>query len=742
MKIQFKVKRKIYRDTKTNYTIFVAKVLRYEDNETDYTVSSEMNFKGYMHNFKEKDVYTAEAKVELDNLRGLFINIKSVEVERVEYEEEIVNYIKKYTKGIGKEQIEQIVKAFGINTINIIASENGEKEIKKLKIKKLGEKRIKAIRGAIIHNKNYEEVMNFLEVNNFPVSLASKIVDTFGKESIINLKDNPYKLIKFIDFKTLDTIGQRYINNARDVNRISAGIYSYIKRDIENLGNVYTLEIDMRKNITDYLSSVGVYPLYKVDDIVYKNALENALNEFNIKMISENGINYIYRKDMAFMEKRIAERIVELNKNNKICVNKKDIYTKIKEYENEKNIELDELQIEAVISTIQNNLSVLTGGPGTGKTFTTNLIKTIYKAVNKNDKVLLLAPTGKASKRMAEMCKEEAQTIHRGLNLKPLEQVDEEEDKINADFIIIDESSMIDIQMLYNLLVKIDNNTKVLFVGDINQLPSVGAGLVLRDLIDSNCVNVVKLNKVFRQALESNIVYNSHMILKGLNDFKLEKDTHLINATTVKGYYKKILNIINKVKENGYSLDDIIILTPTKKNDFGSKMLNAMLQKELNPSNEIYKISSITFFKLNDKVMQTSNNYDLEVFNGEVGTVKKITTKVNKSGEVIGDLITVDYNGRLVTYNREEASELELAYAMTVHKSQGSEYKVVINLVHPTHKYMLNKNLIYTAWTRAKDKLYILGNEETLKEASKIEGTTNRKSRLVNIIQNLEERPF
>ena len=733
MKIQFKAKRKMFRDVKTNYTICIGKVLKYEG-ESQYPVTPELTFKGTMINYKDKDTYTATGEIKIDPTRGFYFEIERVEVERLQYEDEIVKFIQKYSNRVPKSMIEPIVKAYGVETIEVIGAKDGYEKIKTLNIPKLGDKRIKSIREAVIYNRNYENVMIFLEMNNLPVGIASDIVDNLGKEAIMDLKKNPYQLIKYIDFEILDAIGYKYLNNARNVDRVVAGIISYVKDDISTNGNVYTEKSELVANIDKYLQRVGAYPNFKCDNLILEEAFNIISEQGHLKMVTENGITYIYRKDMSFMEKRIAERIVELSEFTFCNATRKYILEEIRKFEEERNVELDECQVEAVLTTLQSNLSVLSGGPGTGKTFTTNLIKTIYRNLNPKDKILLLAPTGKASKRLAELCGEEAMTIHRGLKIRPLEQVDEDT-KLEADFIIIDEASMIDIQMLYNLLIKIKDNTKVLFVGDYQQLPSVGAGLVLRDLINCGAVNVVKLEKIFRQALTSNIVHNSHKMIEGATKgYKFEKDTFLIETADITKYERKILQIIKTAEKNGFTIDDIVVLSPTRQGHLGVKILNNMIQKAWNTNNneeDIYKVSDVRFFKVGDKVMHTKNNYELEVFNGEVGRVISV---------VPGKSITVDYSDRIITYSdKKDIRELELAYAMTIHKSQGSEYPIVISIVSNIHKYMLNRNLVYTAWTRAKERLYVLGNEEAVETSAKENSIINRKSRLVKLIGDMTE---
>lgn len=746
MKIKFKVKSVIHRNVKNNFTICNGKVLKYEG-ESKYPVREEMQFLGEMRYCKKGDIFIADGEVVLNMERGFQFKMNKVDVEMYEYEEQIVNYIKRYAKGVNRKLIEPIVEAYRMKTVEVIGGIDGYQKIKELNIPKLGDKRIRAIREAVINNENYKNVMDFLEMHNQSTTLASKIVDGLGNEAIADLKSNPYQLINYIDFEVLDAIGYTHLDNPRDVNRIVAGIISYVKTDIVSNGNVYTEKSSIEANLTEYMDKRSKYKGFKVDKIILNKAFEYIAENNLLKMIDEGEETYIYRKDMSFMEKRIAEMLVELCNQPTKYVSQKIIMEKIANLEKENNVTLDEQQVEAITSIFDYNVSVLSGGPGTGKSFTTSLINIIYREINEDDKVLLLAPTGKAAKRLSELCGEEAMTIHRGLNIRPLEQLSEidEEEKLTAKFIIIDESSMIDIQMMYNLLVRIDEHTKILFVGDCDQLPSVGAGLILRDLMNTENINVIKLEKIFRQALESNIVYNSHNMIKGkTTDYKFEKDTFVIKTNNILSYEKKILNIIKKVEENEYTMDDIVILSPTRKGELGTKSINAMIQKNWNTNNrkeDIYVVSDVTQYKLGDKVIHTKNNYDLDVYNGEVGTIINITHMLDKSGKMLGNTMTVNFGDRTVTYSRDVVvEELELAYCLTIHKSQGSEYPIVINIVSNTHKHMLNRNLLYTAWTRAKSKLYLVGDEEAIYTGASINSTNERKSRLTNIISNILKR--
>lgn len=729
--IKFKIKKVLFTNSKTNYRIFIAKVLNH-NYVGGVFMSDEMTFKGTMISCKEKDTYTAEGTAEYDLQGRRYVKIESIKLEQLEYEDEIARFIAKNVKGVTKAKADEIVKAFGVNTLEVIGGIDGHLKIKGLKIKGLGEKTALKIKEAVVLHKNFENLMVFLEANNLDVSLASKIYENLGKTyniknddysvELVNLKTNPYQLFKHIDFTTLDIIGQRYTNNPRMIDRIIAGIYSYVDNDISTNGNVYTEKSEIQANITEYMEKLGAYTGFKVDKLLLEDAF---------KVIIENRIlrvsgNYVYKNENLYMEDRIAERIMEI-KALEDDIRTSTILEELEAYEKANNLVLDELQKEAVMTTIKSRFSILTGGPGTGKTFTTNLILQMYKRLFPFKRVVLLAPTGKASKRLSELCNETAMTIHRGLKIRPEEQVHiDEDEKIEADFIIVDEASMIDLKMLYNLLMKTDSETKILFVGDYQQLPSVGAGLILRDLLDSNQIYNTKLTKVFRQALESNIIVNSHKVINGevftKEDFS--KDCFFLQEAYNNKFHKKCIKIIQKAMENGHGIEDVVILTATNKGDLGTKMMNLIIQEQFNKSKKKYEVSSVKFFKEGDRVMHTKNNYDLEVYNGEIGTIS-----------FIGDTsLDVDFGDRVVTYMRDDIKELELAYCMTVHKSQGSEYPIVISLIPSAHEHMLHRNLIYTAWTRAKKRLYVVGELEALNKGSEKNTIINRKSRLIEKI--------
>ena len=414
---------------------------------------------------------------------------------------------------------------------------------------------------------------------------------------------------------------------------------------------------------------------------------------------------------------------------NKSCKNLSTsvILNHIEAFEKNNNAKLSDEQQEAVIKALQNDFTVLTGLPGAGKTFTINAIINIYMQIYPDGRVCPLAPTGKASRRIQELTGLYAQTVHRALELN--ERIADRKKPIDVDFIIVDEASMLDIYLAGTLLQCIENNTKVLIVGDIEQLPSIGAGLILRDIIDSGVVQTTRLTKLFRQAEDSNIVRNAHAIAKGTGDFKWEKDSIFWEAKGEADTLNKLLAGYKKLRDSGNSMTSIGILAPANKSNLGTIAINQLIQKPFNRNSKGVVVDAATSLeiKVNDMVMQTKNNYEKEIFNGEIGVVEKIE----------GTVIHVKYADReeAIEYNEAEYNQLTLAYCITIHKSQGSEYNNVIIIVDEEQELMLNKNLIYTAITRAKKFLVVLGDKETFNRAIQNNDAVSRLSSLKEKLQ-------
>ena len=441
----------------------------------------------------------------------------------------------------------------------------------------------------------------------------------------------------------------------------------------------------------------------------------------------------IYLPPYYFSESGCAKRLLELLLTGRKSVS--DDERIVEKVVSQSDITYDEIQLEAVRTAISSKVMILTGGPGTGKTTTTLGIISAYKMAGY--KILLAAPTGRAAKRMAEATGMEAKTIHRLLEYKPPEGYQKNEDKpLEGDVLILDECSMVDIMLMYNLLKAIPEHMSLVLVGDIDQLPSVGAGNVLRDMINSERIPVVRLTRIFRQAQGSRIIMNAHRINKGeaidmrggrnSDFFFAEKQTNEETVATLVQYCKENLPRYYHVDP----IQDIQVLTPMQRGECGAVNLNQILQEAMNPTDICLRRGG-TQYRLNDKVMQIRNDYDKEVFNGDIGTICKVDTEERE--------LTVDFDGRKVVYDVTELDELSLAYAVTIHKAQGSEYPAVIIPLLQGPRQLYYRNLLYTAVTRARKCVTVIGSESVFQEMIHNTNQQNRNTSLAERIRELNE---
>lgn len=738
MLLEVKVKKIIYTDLKTDYKIFRGQILstsyKEEEKHLEFAMQKTMTFKGIAISCREGDTYTVDATFNTD-VNGITLHINSCVMKKIELEDELERYLINNIKGVGKSTAKKIMQELGANAVDIIKSEEGIDRL--LKVVKKKEKAI-FIRNHIIENENIFNIMNYLQITNQDVKIANDILNEYGKEGLLNLEGDPYFFIRAIEFKTLDSIAiKNKLIDSKDIRRISAGIIAIVNNNTVKKCDVYTHIDTIYSELEDFINNNASFPpITLTNEEIHKALLHIQETE---KLTIENG-KYIYKKYLRNKEKDIAYHIKRLNKpDNKLS--SKEIEEHLQTFEKRSKMKVSDEQKEAIIKSLQSNLSILTGLPGAGKTFTINAILKIYQTIYKDKKVKLIAPTGKASKRMEELTGIEAETIHRALKIA--DNVGEGEE-LDADFIIVDESSMIDIYLAGTLLQNINSKTKLLIVGDVEQLPSVGAGLILRDMIDSEVIPTTRLTRLFRQAENSNIVKNAHCIVNNNTDFEFKNDCILWESDNSQDIENKIILSYKRLLELGYSRADIGILIPQKTADIGTYRINKVIQEKFNKESKSIVINKAgDKIKEKDLVMHNTNNYDLEVFNGEIGIVEKIETLINpstlkpltnKEGKQ-SYAIYVKYPDKkdLIVYTEEFFEQLELAYCITVHKSQGSEYKAVISVNSKIHNYMLNKNLVYTAWTRAKEFLVVIGDMETIKE-------TVVKKEQVSRLSNLSER--
>lgn len=619
-------------------------------------------------------------------------------------------------KGIGPVFAKSIVNKFGTETLNVIDNEPE----RLLEVPKLGKKRVERIKESWEKQKDIKEVMVFLQGYGVSTAFAAKIYRKYEKESIKKVKDNPYQLaddIWGIGFKTADGIASKMGYEKNDPRRCRSGIL-YTLNQLAEDGHVYAEQEQLVETATKLLEA---------DEVSVRDALASMIETKDV--IEDNEVVYLppfyYAEDGS--AKRLSALLSSIDSNDYSIAAEPEM-----EYGgNPGGIVYDDVQQDAIQKALDSKVMVLTGGPGTGKTTTTQGIIEAFKAREKT--ILLSAPTGRAAKRMTEATGMEAKTIHRLLEYSPMDGYKRnEENPLDGDVLIVDECSMIDILLFYNLMKAIPEKMRLILVGDIDQLPSVGAGNVLRDIIDSNKIPVVRLTRIFRQAQTSRIVMNAHAINAG-NFPNIqnghETDFFFIKQENPDEIVKLIIGLVRDGLSNryGYPPKEIQVLTPMQRGTVGAANLNIELQNALNPSGPSLVRGGYTY-RQGDKVMQIRNNYDKSVFNGDIGYITAVDTNERT--------LSVTFDSRLVEYDISELDELVLAYAVTIHKSQGSEFPVVVMPVTMKHYVMLQRNLIYTGITRAKKICVLVGTTKALAYAVHNQTVSKRNTKLKERLNN------
>ena len=624
-------------------------------------------------------------------------------------------------KGVGIALAARIVRRFKSDTFRII-----EEEPERLaEVKGISERKAMEIADQVNAKRDLRQAMIFLQQYGISTTLAVKIYNTYGQEIYGILKENPYRMADDVDgvgFRTADEIASRVGIRTDSDFRIRSGI-QYALLQASNEGHTYLPMPELTQRASNLLQ---IEPEY-----IEKHYMNLAMDR-KIIMRQAGNTTQIYASSFFYMEANTATMLKQLNAN--FNVPDIEIEERLRQIEKQTKMDLDEHQVEAVKEAVRNGLLVITGGPGTGKTTTINTIIRYFELEGMD--IFLAAPTGRAAKRMSETTGFEARTIHRMLELNGGMEGNagfekNEQNPLETDVIIIDEMSMVDISLMYALLKAIAAGTRLILVGDVNQVPSVGPGSVLKDIIDSNEFHTVKLTKIFRQASTSDIIVNAHKINRGE---PVSLDNKSMDFFFLKRYEAdKIINVtLQLIKQKlpkfvGASEYDIQVLTPMRKGLLGVERLNGILQMYLNPADKRKreKEHGGTIFREGDKVMQTKNNYQLEweirskyglcidkgtgIFNGDMGIIEEIND--------FAETMTVSFDeGRMVEYPYKLLDELELAYAVTIHKSQGSEYPAVVIPLLSGPRMLMNRNLLYTAVTRAKKCVTIVGNDITFNQ--------------------------
>jgi len=639
--------------------------------------------------------------------------------------------IKKYLgsgliKGIGKKYAERIVDLFGVETLNII-EENPEKL---LQIPGLGAKRLEKIKHCWVEQKAIRQVMVFLQGHGVSPSYAQKIFKYYGSESVKKVKENPYALAKDIfgiGFKTADVVAEKIGIGKESHQRIEAGI-EFVLFQLSGDGHVcypvkeFLLEAEKILEVAPELIEARLEPLKNENRIEIADLI--SCGEFR---------KFIWVKPLHSAENGIGRELRRLHRAQSL-LRSIDADKAIEWVQQQLHIELATNQKQAVICAITGKIHIITGGPGTGKSTITNAILTITEKLTQ--KIQLVAPTGRAAKRMSEITHKKASTIHSLLefDFKAGGFKKNRQNPLDCDLIIVDEASMIDTYLMFSLLKALPDHARVIFVGDINQLPSVGPGNVLKDIITSRTIPVTILNEIFRQAAGSAIVTNAHLINRGqfprLYNGQ-DSDFFFIESAENENVLNEIVKLVSQRLPNRYGFDpkkEIQVLAPMKKGIIGTMNLNTALQQILNPQG-MSLVRGAQKFQVGDKVMQLRNDYKREVFNGDIGFIESIDVEEQQ--------LIIRIDDKDVIYDYSDLDELTLAYAISIHKFQGSECPCIVMPVHTSHFMLLHRNLLYTGITRGKRLVVLVGTKKALAIAVKNDDVQKRYTGLQQTLMEL-----
>ena len=701
----------IFRNSDNGYT-----VMNMENDGEDLTCV------GSFPVLHEGEYIEVEGEFTTHSVYGRQLKVSNFRLKEPESTDQMEKYLGSGAiKGIGPSLAARIVRRFKEDTFRII-----EEEPERLaEVKGISMKMASQIASQVVSMRDQRQALMFLQQYSISMNLAIRIYKQYGNKIYEIVQTNPYKLaedMSGIGFKTADEIAGKVGIEKDSRFRIQSGIL-YVLMLAAADGHTY-LPIDiLTRNARTLLLVTQEQVEDEYMDLIVQRKLVRKDDNDEVRM---------YSSLFYTMESNIAVMLERLNLD--VDVPEEDIDTELSEIEKETGIELDEMQANAVKGAVRNGLFILTGGPGTGKTTTINSM--IHYFQREGLEIQLAAPTGRAAKRMSEMTGKQARTIHRMLELSgDVEHSDgfgrNEDNPLETDVIIIDEMSMVDVSLMHSLLKAIVPGTRLILVGDTNQLPSVGPGAVLKDIIESEEITTVTLSKIFRQAKESDIIVNAHKINNGekvvldnkSRDFFFLKryDTDKIINVTLQLVYEKMPKYVDATPF------EVQVLTPTRKGNLGVDNLNKILQRYINPpdNSKREKEHGDRIFREGDKVMQTKNNYQMEweivgkygipietglgVFNGDMGIIRKINS--------FSETMTIEFDdGKVVEYEFKLLDDLEHAYAITIHKSQGSEYPAVVIPLLGGPRMLLNRNLLYTAITRAKKCVVLVGSDETFEE--------------------------
>ena len=711
----------IYKNDSNGYIVGLMRVK--DSSEKDF-INKVITFTGIFVDLRVRTNYTFEGEFQEHNKYGRQFAVTSYEIAMPTDEEELIDFLSSDLFPIGEKTAEKIVDKFGKAAINVI-SENPEVL---LEIPRLGREKINKIISVLEDYQTTSHIVIDLSKMGFSTKNAITLLKKYGKKVMDIINNNIYDVNGDIDitFLDLDNIARNngYLEN--DERRLCALVIYYMNVITFNSGDTYSYFDEIYDVLKDNCKSLEREELEYILLKLYKRKKIKKLND------------RYYLSELYDAEKYIVERVKYLNEIERRKLPK--LEKKIKELEDVNGIIYDESQRDAISKAINNNLTIITGGPGTGKTTIVKCIVSLLLDIYKIDKskIAMLAPTGRASRKLMSTVGIGASTIHRYLKWDKENNTFQinELNPNTEEYIIVDESSMIDTMLMAYLFRGTTKNAKFIFVGDYYQLPSVSQGQVLKDLIDSECLDVIKLNRLYRQSEGSYIINLAHEIKeKSLSGSLMDKkdDYNFIECST-SDVLSVVKDIVIKAIDKGYNEESIQVLAPIYKSGVGIDSLNKILKDVMNPAspkkNEY--VSGETIYREGDKILQLVNDYDNNISNGDIGYIKSILTdKKTKKTQMI-----IDYDGTIVTYTPKDFNNITLGYAISVHKSQGGEFKLVIMPFVPSYRRMLYNKLVYTGITRAKEKLILVGSIDSFQEGVINDLPDNRKTSLKEFLIN------
>lgn len=691
------------------YTGYIRKI-RFYSESSNYLVAlidveqedKLITMNGYMNNFNDYDKYLFIGDYEIHPKYGKQFKLQEYRIILANESSEIIKYLSSpLFKGVGEKLAKCIVDSLGDECLTLIKNDKHVLD----RIVGMTEKRRDLIYDVLTNNDYDQEVMQFFMGHGISLKNLGLIQAFYQEKTLEVLQNNPYQLIEDIDgigFKTADELALKTGGSLDDPNRIKAAIVYSIKQSGFSSGSSYSL--------IDEIKKVFCQIVYNIEEETFDNYLAELIEN---KLIIQEDERYYYY-EMYNAEINIANYLKRLNNRSDEIIDEKQVEELLDDFQNKQGIVYANKQKEALFYFLKSSVMVLTGGPGTGKSTVVQVLLKIYSLLYPEDRIGLVAPTGRAAKRLTELTGIEACTIHRLLkwDLHTNKFAMNYNNPLDLDVLIIDEFSMVDCLLLSRLFDAGRKINKVLFIGDHHQLPSVAPGNVLKDLIDTN-IKTIELDEIFRQAKNSGIIQLAHHIINreaiDIDTFEKYPD---INFFAMANYdiVKNVKKIVLKALQEGYDVSDIQVLAPMYQGVAGIDALNEALQDVFNPASEAvdsYKIGRKEY-RVGDKILQLKNRVDDNVFNGDIGILVDICRKDNF--EYLQDTLIVDFDGTLVEYTSADFNTITLAYCMSIHKSQGNEFKIIIMPVLNDYYVMLRKNLLYTAITRAKQSLFILGD--------------------------------